>query len=86
MVQVQAKRAVAGIEHERLSTRVLTTMRNGYVMRLIPPVGPEFCIGSVNSVDIPVDVAMLLRFLAAAKRGHLNQVFHIFADLLEMVQ
>ena len=44
--------------------------------------GSEFCIGFVNLVDIPVDVAMSLRFLAAAKRGHLNRAIHIFADLI----
>ena len=43
--------------------------------------GSEFCIGFVNLVDIPVDVAMLLRFLASARRGHLHRAFHIFADL-----
>ena len=47
--------------------------------------GSEFCIGFVNLVDIPVDVAMLLRFLASARRGHLHRAFHIFCRL-EMVQ
>jgi hypothetical protein len=34
-----------------------------------------------HSVDILVDVAMLSRFLAAPRRGHLEQVFHIFTYL-----
>ena len=38
-------------------------------------------ICKLGRIDILVDVAMLLRFLAAPRRGHLDQAFHIFAYL-----
>ena len=35
-------------------------------------------ICKLGCIDILVDVAMLLRFVAAPQRGHLDQAFHIF--------
>jgi hypothetical protein len=32
-------------------------------------------------IDILVDVAMMSRFLAAPRSGHLEELFHIFAYL-----
>ena len=38
-------------------------------------------ICALGRIDIIVEVAMLSRFLAVPRRGHLDQVFHIFAYL-----
>ena len=42
-----------------------------------------YCIGPVkfSRIDISVDVAMLLRFLAVPRRGHADCAFYVFADL-----
>lgn len=70
LVQVQVKRAVAGIEHEleeigkRLSTRVLTTMRNGYVMRLIPPGVGLLTVWSVAGWDQSFALDLWIRLIS----------------------
>ena len=38
-------------------------------------------ICELDCIDILVDVTMLLRFLAAPRRGHLDQAFHTFTYL-----
>jgi hypothetical protein len=81
---------------ERLSTKVSTPMSQGYCPEVdtTPELDakrancfqglvcamPWICeLGRIDM--ILVDVAMLSRFLAAPRRGHLDQVFHIFAYL-----
>jgi hypothetical protein len=84
------KRAVTEVEREleeigeRLSTKVSTPMSQGYrpeVDTTPELVGVFQWICELGRIDILVDVAMLSRFLAAPRRRHLDQVFHIFANL-----
>ena len=78
---------------ERLSTKVSTPMSQGYRPEI--DTTPELDAKRANyyqgligvlrwmcelgRIDILVDVAMLSRFLASPRRGHLDQAFHIFA-------
>jgi hypothetical protein len=80
---------------QRLKTRVTTPMDSGYRPEL--DATPELderkanyfqglivivrWIVELGRVDIMVAVAMLSRFLASPREGHLEQAFHIFAYL-----
>jgi hypothetical protein len=80
---------------QRLKTKVTTPMSNGYRPEL--DASPELddrranyyqgLIGvlrwmvELGRIDIMVSVAMLSRYLAGPREGHLEQVFHIFAYL-----
>ena len=95
------KRAVTEVERkleeigERLSTKVLTPMSQGYRPEIdtTPELDAKLpnyyqClirvlrwIYELGRTNILVDIAMLLRFLASPRRGHLDQAFHIFAYL-----
>jgi hypothetical protein len=80
---------------ERLSTKVSTLMSQGYRPEVDTTseldakwannyqglIGVLRWICELGRIDILVDVAMLSQFLAAPRRGHLDQVFHIFAYL-----
>ena len=80
---------------ERLSTKVSTPMSQGYRPEVDTTpeldakranyfqglIGVLRWICELGRVDILVDVAMLSRFLASPRRGHLDQAFHIFAYL-----
>ena len=80
---------------ERLSTKISTPMSQGYRPEVDTTpeldakranyfqglIGVLRWICELGRIDILVDVAMLSRFLAAPRRGHLDQVFHIFAYL-----
>jgi hypothetical protein len=80
---------------QRLKTRVTTPMATGYRPELdaIPGlderktnyfqglIGILQWIVELGRVDIMVAVAMLSRFLASPREGHLEQAFHIFAYL-----
>ena len=81
--------------NQKLATRVTTPLSAGY--RAEMDTTPELDAKRANyyqgqigilrwmcelgRIDILVDVAMLSRFLAAPRRGHLDQVFHIYAYL-----
>ncbi len=95
------KRAVTEVERkleeigERLSTKVLTPMSQGYRPEIDTTpeldakrtnyyqglIGGMRWICELGRTDILVDVAMMSRFLASPRRGHLDQAFHIFAYL-----
>ena len=80
---------------ERFSTKVSTPMSQGYRPEVDTTpeldakranyfqglIGVLRWICELGRIDIIEDVAMLSQFLAAPKRGRLNQVFHIFAYL-----
>ena len=80
---------------ERLKTKAATPLSAGYrpEIDVTPELDPKRAnyyqglIGvlrwmcELGRIDILVDVAMMSRFLAAPRRGHLEQVFHIFAYL-----
>jgi hypothetical protein len=80
---------------ERLSTKVSTPMSQGYRPEIDTTpeldakranyfqglIGVLRWICELGRIDILVDVAMLSRFLASPRRGHLDQAFHIFAYL-----
>jgi hypothetical protein len=79
---------------ERLSAKVSTPMSQATALRSTPEldtkrannfhglIGVLRWICELGRIDILVDVvAMLSQFLAAPRRGHLDQVFHIFAYL-----
>ena len=59
-------------------TPLLDAKRTNYFQGLI---GILRWICELGRIDILVDVAMLSRFLAEPRRGHLEQAFHIFAYL-----
>ncbi|KAI2511614.1 Reverse transcriptase (RNA-dependent DNA polymerase) [Fragilaria crotonensis] len=67
-----------GYRPEVDTTPELDAKRANYFQGLI---GVLRWICELGRIDILVDVAMLSRFLAAPRRGHLDQVFHIFAYL-----
>jgi hypothetical protein len=78
-----------------LQTKVTTPVSQGYQPELdaSPELSPrqanyfQGLIGvlrwiiELGRIDIMVSVAMLSRFLAAPREGHLNEVLHIFAYL-----
>jgi hypothetical protein len=80
---------------ERLSTKVSTPMSQGYRPEIDTTpeldakranyfqglIGVLRWICELGRIDILIDVAMLSRFLASPRRGHLDQAFHIFAYL-----
>ena len=67
-----------GYRAELEVTPELDAKRANYYQGLI---GVLRWICELGRIDIIVDVAMLSRFLAAPRRGHLDQVFHVFAYL-----
>jgi hypothetical protein len=68
----------AGYRPEVDATPLLDATRANYYQGLI---GVLRWICELGRIDILVDVSMMSRFLAAPRRGHLEQVFHIFAYL-----
>jgi hypothetical protein len=80
---------------QRLKTRVTTPMDSGYRTELDATpelderkanyfrrfIGILRWVVELGRVDIMVAVAMLSRFLASPREGHLEQAFHIFAYL-----
>lgn len=68
----------AGYRPEVDGTKPLDDRRASYYQGLI---GVLRWICELGRIDILIDVAMLSRFLAAPREGHLEQVFHIFAYL-----
>ncbi len=80
---------------EYLSTKVSTPMSQGYQPEIDTTpkldakranyfqglIGVLRWICELGRIDILVDVAMLSRFLASPRRGHLDQAYHIFAYL-----
>jgi len=69
---------LAGYRPEVDGTKPLHDRRASYYQGLI---GVLRWICELGRIDILIDVAMLSRFLAAPREGHLEQVFHIFAYL-----
>ena len=67
-----------GYRPEADTTPELDAKRANYFQGLI---GVLRWICELGRVDILVDLAMLSRFLASPRRGHLDQAFHIFAYL-----
>jgi len=68
----------SGYRPEVDGTPLLDDKRANYYQGLI---GVLRWICELGRIDILVDVAMLSRFLAAPRQGHLEQVFHVFAYL-----
>lgn len=68
----------SGYRPELDATPLLDSKRANYFQGLI---GVLRWICELGRIDILVDVAMMSRFLAAPRKGHLEQVLHIFAYL-----
>ena len=68
----------AGYRPEVDGSRLLNERQANYYQGLI---GVLRWICELGRIDILVDVAMMSRFLAAPREGHLEQVLHIFAYL-----
>jgi hypothetical protein len=81
--------------NERLCTKTTTPITLGYQLKLdvldeLDPkrsnyyqglIGVLRCITKIGRIDILIAVVMLSRHSVAPRRGHLEQVFHIFAYL-----
>jgi hypothetical protein len=68
----------AGYRPELDTTPELDAKRHNYYQGLI---GVLRWMCELGRIDILIDVAMLSRFLAAPREGHLQQAFHIFGYL-----
>jgi hypothetical protein len=69
---------LAGYQLEVDGTKLLSARQASYFQGLIRVL---WWICEVGWIDILHDIAMLLRFLAAPREGHLEQCLHIFAFL-----
>ena len=88
------KRAISDLEVEldavgkRLPTKVTTPLLSGYCPELDTTcelaqqrIGVLRWICELGRLDLLMPVSMLSRYLVTARKGHLDQVFHVFAHL-----